>query len=525
MREVAAAAKDASAAAGTLVTKIRLMPKPAKEAAAEANRVAAAIAKAAQAKTIKLTVKGAKDAANDAEDLANKIKRIQNKDAKITARSARKAAADAVLVASKIKAIPNKDAKVTVNNTQAIIALAQVTSAMAVLQSKTIYLDVVRRESGNSSGAGAPGMLAGARPVNPGSKATAAQKKKYERDLAYWQTEQDAKRQQRMSRYITTQQLSDNAADWLTGLDPKVARRFMKHPKRLGRFARMASSVSDNRALRDAQRDYDAAGVARGLDSMSLAKRQQTLADRVKSTKYELATAKHAAQKARLYAKLQEQEEQLASANAALAEAEVSAQESVRAAIEETAASYRSFASIATLTTDDVTAAQDKLVEAQDKVTEARRKIDLAGNDRDRAAAARELADAERNAATAAQKARNDVTDKPTSSSIRANMAGKLTQTQGLRRRREAVEGQRAERHHAGRHPEHGAGPGLRLRQGAAGRWAGRHQRGAGRHHRGLSEPRPVQRGRQLVRQPPLSGSPTRWPVDSTCRWSRRRSP
>jgi chromosome segregation ATPase len=120
-----------------------------------------------------------------------------------------------------------------------------------------------------------------------------------------------------------------------------------------------------------------------------------------------------------------------AEAIAEAAEKERAAQESVRAAIEETASSYRSFASIATTTTDDVAAAQDKLTAAQDAVTEARRKFDLAGNDRDRAAAARELADAEK-AAAEAQKERNNVTDNPTSSSIRANMAGKLTRLKGF---------------------------------------------------------------------------------------------
>jgi hypothetical protein len=55
----------------------------------------------------------------------------------------------------------------------------------------------------------------------------------------------------------------------------------------------------------------------------------------------------------------------------------------------------------------------------------------VAGHDRDRAAAARELAAAEA-AATAAQTERNNVTDKPTSSSIRANMAGKLSKLKGF---------------------------------------------------------------------------------------------
>ena len=50
-----------------------------------------AAAKAAQNRTAKITVKGAKQAANEAEDFANKLKRIQNKDARVTAKGARQA--------------------------------------------------------------------------------------------------------------------------------------------------------------------------------------------------------------------------------------------------------------------------------------------------------------------------------------------------------------------------------------------------------------------------------------------------
>ncbi len=71
------------------------------------------------------------------------------------------------------------------------------------------------------------------------------------------------------------------------------------------------------------------------------------------------------------------------------------------------------------------------MTSAEDAVAAARRKFDLAGNDRDRAAAAKELAAAEANLTTA-QKERNAVSDKPTSGSIRANMAGKLTKLKGF---------------------------------------------------------------------------------------------
>ena len=108
------------------------------EAAAEANRVAAAVAKPRRTKSVKITVKGAKQAANDAENVANKLRRIQNKDARSRRRGARQAAADAVNVASKLRALPRaKDTKVSAP--QAVAAKSQVDglrNSIAALQSR-----------------------------------------------------------------------------------------------------------------------------------------------------------------------------------------------------------------------------------------------------------------------------------------------------------------------------------------------------------------------------------------------------
>jgi hypothetical protein len=148
LEAVGRAAQDAASKAGRLVTQIRMMPKPAKEAAAEANKLAAAAAKAAQTRAIKITVKGAKQAANDAENVADKLRRIQNRDARVTARGARQAAADAVNVANKLRAIPDARPNITVEKAQAVAAIAQVTANLAAVQSKTIYLNVERHETG-----------------------------------------------------------------------------------------------------------------------------------------------------------------------------------------------------------------------------------------------------------------------------------------------------------------------------------------------------------------------------------------
>lgn len=418
------AAQEAAGAAGRLVTQIRLMPKPAREAAAEANRVAAAVAKAAQAKSVKITVKGAKQAANDAENVANKLRRIQNKDARVTARGARQAANDAVNVANKLRAIPDARPNITVEKAQAVAAIAQVTANLAAVQSKTIYLNVVRNESGKGSASG--GYITG-----PGSATSdsipawlsngeyvirAAAVQRYGVDTFHRlnamgfakggevrkeirQAKAEASRQRRIAKQVESRGLSDNVLSYLGGMSSKAALKSL-------------DTMSD-KALRGAARR--ASAVPR------LQQRRQNARDARRQAAEDAAAAQEDAARA-----AQEAAEEAARAAEEAAAKERAAQEAVRNAIEETAASYRSFASIATTTADDVSAAQDKLLTSQDAVTEARRKFDLAGNDRDRAEAARELAEAEKNL-TAAQTARNAVSDKVSAGSIRANMGNKLT--------------------------------------------------------------------------------------------------
>ena len=453
LEATARAAQDAAGAAGRLVTQIRIMPKPAKEAAAEANRVAAAVAKAAQGKQIKLTVKGAKEAAADAADVANKIRRIQNKDAKVTARSARQAANDAVNVANKLRAIPDAKPDVNVNLGNSLGAIAQVRTDLQNLDGNTAttYVKTVKiGVGGKATGGYISGPGSGTSDSIPAWLSNgeyvirAAAVRRYGvgtfhrlnamgfAEGGYAQAKKDANWQQRLAKFISKYQLGADAADWLAGLERKPARRFMKHPKQIGKFARRAGSVGAYRSAADAQRAYDAMLGDMGFDAMDAYARKSTLDQRIQAAAKD-AGSKNPAKRAKAYEKLQtlrqklaDTEQEIADKQAAAAEKERSAQEAVRAAIEETAQSYRSFASIATTSVDDVTAAQEKLTTAQDAVTEARRKFDLAGNDRDRADAARQLAEAEKNL-TAAQTARNAVSDKVTAGSIRANMGNKLT--------------------------------------------------------------------------------------------------
>ena len=412
LAEQAIQAQKAAAAAGRLVTQIRLMPKPAREAAAEANKIAAAAAKAAQNRNAKITIKGAKQAANDAENVANKLKRIQNRDARVTAKGARQAAADAVNVANKLRAIPDARPNITVEKAQAVAAIAQVTANLAAVQSKTISLNVVRREtSAKAAGGYITGPGTGTSDSIPAYLSNgeyvirAAAVRRYGVDtfdrlnaMGYAkggevkkelkQSRAEAARQRRIAKQVEARGLSDNVLAFLGSMSSKAAL------KALGTMG-----------------DGKLAGAARKSSAVArLQQRRQNARDAAAQAAEDAKAAAEAAAQAAVEA----------------AEKERAAQESVRAAIEETASSYRSFASIATTSADDVTAAQEKLTTAEDAVAAARRKFDLAGNDRDRAQAARELAEAEKNLTTAQQE-RNNVSDKVTANSIRANMGSKLT--------------------------------------------------------------------------------------------------
>lgn len=190
--ELQLSASDAADAAMAFVWQYKLAPKHVKETARDANEVAAAVLKAAQNKTARITVKGAKEAAADAEQVAIRMRKIINRDARITAKGAKEAASDAADVAAKLKRIIGRTAKVTtpgakqsitdvenlhgslsglrgktvdvkVQSAQAVAAIAQVTSAMALVQSKTITITINRVSTG-------PGHATGGLIVGPGTK-------------------------------------------------------------------------------------------------------------------------------------------------------------------------------------------------------------------------------------------------------------------------------------------------------------------------------------------------------------------
>jgi len=199
------------------------------------------------------------------------------------------------------------------------------------------------------------------------------------------QAKHEANRQKQIAAQVERLGLGDTAISYLGGLSSQAALKALQKPGALRKAARKASALSDLQNSRQAAKD----------------KKAQAAED-----------AKQAAEDA-------------AAAVAEAAQKEKDAQASVRDAIDQTASSYRSFASIATTAYDSVEEAQSKLTDATQKVTDAQSKFDLAGNDRDRAAAAKELAAALQQQSTAQQNANQ--AGKPTTGSIRANMAGKLS--------------------------------------------------------------------------------------------------
>ena len=265
----------------------------------------------------------------------------------------------------------------------------------------------------------------------------------------------DAAWQARLAKAAARYGLSDSIIDLLGGMDRPVAKALLptgrprsKAAKRdrraLAAMAKQSNAVArlqqQRAAKRDGRQDFAAAMAewgqwdeARGFAGMTPDLAIKRAQDKIAAAKRVRTDPKATdAQKAKAYRDEMQWVERLEEAQQRLTEAEQARQDAaldkvnqVRDAIESQAQSYRQFAAIVTVSAEDATDAQQKVADAQTKVDEARKRFDLAGNDRDRARAAKELAAAELHL-TDAQKARANVSDKITGSSIRATMGSKL---------------------------------------------------------------------------------------------------
>ena len=378
-----------------------------------------------------------------------------------------------------------KTVRVSVDNAQAVAALAQVTSALALVQSKTIYVNTVKRENaangglirgpGTSTSDSIPAMLSDGEYVIRASAVAKygegmlglinsrryAKGGKVDKDAAkeVRQAKAEAARQARLAKQIDRRSLGQTAQDFLSGMSSKAA---------LGALAQM-----NNRAIRRAagksgalgalqtrrQNEADALAATQGLDADRAARRFSLLSptDRKAEINAKLAQNANAIslakgkEKVRLIEKQRDLEQQLtdamndeaqaaqdaadaaqdaADAQAAKEDAALDRVNQLRDAVDGLADGYRSFASIATTSVTDVTEAQSKLTDANDRVADAQKRMDLAGNDRERAQAAADLAKALQDQ----QSAQRDISEggKPSTSTIRGNMASRLAKIKGF---------------------------------------------------------------------------------------------
>lgn len=428
LQNIARDAQAAAAAAGTLATKFQLMPGPARRAAAEANEMARAAEKAAVGRVVRLTVKGAKEAAADAENLANKIKRIQNKEARVAARGAREAARDAVDLANKVRAIPpSARVNITTNAEQARASIQSVVSAVMAADGKTAHTYTYHHAVHDGVGGGVTknaargGYISGpgtstsdsipARLSNGEYVVRAAAVAKYGRSFL------DAVNSGSLAAFkkggaADGKKLTDKQRQELADL--RYARQGLRVSRRERRFEALGPWAAESKAqewLNEAQAEK---------------RRAKSTKDRTKALEA-LREAEERFSRSSAARKAAEDQRQ-AERDAAVAAAQDRALErvnAVREAVEASAGSYRSFASVAQVAAGDVAAADQQVKDAQDALTEARRKFDLAGSDRERAEAARELAKAQAGVAEA-QRKRAETTEKVSAGSIRSTMSGKL---------------------------------------------------------------------------------------------------
>jgi len=482
-RTVKASIKDATGAYTLFAMQAKdkkwIDDKQPRAIAAAADRyeaLARAVKAVPERKATKVSAPGAEESRNRVKGLGGAIGSLRGKTVPVKENGAASSMGRVKGLGGSIGALKGKTVRVGVENAQAVAALAQVTSALALVQSKTVTVAVNRVDSGVRKATGGhitgpgtgtsdsiPLWASNGEFMQPAASVShygvsfmeAVRTRRFPKPQGYKTggkvkaAKRDARRQERLADFISGQDLSDPSADWFMGLEKVVQKRFMKHPKGIGRFARMAGAVQDRRNLRDAQRSYDQSTQARGLAAMTAQDRKNELASRVAATNKELANTKGPAARARLLAKLQDQEEQLAAATADLGDAQAAQEEAAKAAAEAqrellesqqdaaldkvnalrdavdgAAGSYRSFASIATTAVTDTAEAQQKLTDATDAVSAAQKKMDLAGNDRERAAAAAELNKALQDQASAQQGVA--AAGKPSTGSIRSNMATRL---------------------------------------------------------------------------------------------------
>lgn len=537
LAEVKMSASDAADAAMRFVWQYKLAPKAVKETARDANEVTAAVLKAAQHKTAKVTVKGAKEAAQDAEDVARKMRRIINRDARVSVKGAKEAAADAVELAKHLKRVQNRDVRVTAkgakeaaadavalarkivrltgktvpvkesgakdsqgrvkglggtignlkgktvpikaDTSQAITGIGAVAQALTNLDGRTVNTYVRQHNVKEAAGGGlirGPGTSTSdsidarlsdgeyvirARAVDHYGVGTfdRLNAMRFAKGGPVKRARKDAQWQATLAKAAEKWSLDEEQLAWLSSLDRKVARKFIpsgtQKQKRqdlrsIRVLTRQSGAVGARSDMQAAQHEYGAwsregnftsktpeekkAAAEAGIEKARQAQRSKNAKVRAKGLRDEiewtqkLNDAQQALKDAEAERAAQAEEDR--QQREAAEDAQLDKVNQLRDAVDGLAGGYRSFASISTTAVTDVTEAQSKLTDANDAVAAAQKKMDLAGSDRERAAAAAELSKALADQQSA-QKGVNEA-GKPTSASIRGNMAAKLAKIKGF---------------------------------------------------------------------------------------------
>ena len=446
----------------------------------------AAVKKVPTKKHTSIKADGADEARGKVKGLGGAIGGLKGKTVGVKESGAQPSTGRVKGLGGAIGGLKGKTVSVQVQNAQAVAALAQVTTALAAVQSKTAYVNIVTRKTGTAMATGGyisgPGtstsdsihiMASDGEFMQPadavahygvgfmeairqrrfpkpkgyakGGKISKAQRKAQAQDLRQARRENrqaasarafDALDPQSQTNQAAGEVAAARAAIKAAKTDKKRAAAVRKLTAAQERFAQASSALTDqqnasteatNEAAAQAIADRDAA-----WQSMQQARQDRAWADAPANVRASAAQNEVANLNAQLAAT--SDPARLAQLVSALEDAEeklTSAQDQIldqvnalRDAVDGLAGGFRAFAGIGTTAINDVADAQSKLTEANDAVSAAQKKMDLAGSDRERAAAAAELT----KALQAQQSAQQGVNQagKPTSASIKTNMATRL---------------------------------------------------------------------------------------------------
>ena len=438
-------------------------------------------------KHTRISADGADQAKSKVKGLGGAIGGLRGKTVKVGEAGADQSRGRVRGLGGAIGGLRGKTVKVSVEYAQAVAAIAQITTQLALVQSKTITITTNRVSTGEGKASGGlidgpgtstsdsiPIWASAGEYMQPASAVShyglsfmeAVRSRRFPKQPGFAnggkvskdaakeirQAKAEAARQARLAAKVDKRNLGQAAQDFLSGMSSTAAlaalggmsnKQIRKSAQKSGALGRLQTRRQNEADARTAFQGLDADRVARRFALLSPTERKAEINTKITQNANAIALAK-GAEKVRLIEKQRDLEQQLvdateaekqaaeeaAAAQAAKEDEQLDKVNQLRDAVDGLAGGYRSFASISTTAVNDVTEAQSKLTDANDAVAAAQKKMDLAGSDRERAAAAAELAKAMRDQQSA-QQGVNDA-GKPSTGSIRGNMAAKLAKLKGF---------------------------------------------------------------------------------------------